>query len=159
MQKKEEEQEKKEKGYFQEAEEFYKKYLPAGKTNASASIRKEPIPDTFIRAAIKALQPVQRYNRLKEEGKIVESRCAIGDLVYEVQEAANRIQMYAVTRIEYGKEGIWYGWTIRGENSCYGSVFGFPEKSIGQTVFLTLKDAQNVLDKNKEKKTKQEAKQ
>ena len=85
------------------------------------------------------------YEDLEEQGKLLKLPCAVGDMVYEVQELRKRIQAYTIIAIHISNCGNLYGWELKDGKGVYSNVNGFSEYAVGKTVFLTKEEAEAAL--------------
>ena len=91
---------------------------------------------------LKLAEKLKYYEDLAEQGRLIELPCAVGDIVYEVQEIRKRIQEYTVISIHYSYSSILIGWEIKDGNGIYSNLNGFEASAIGKTVFLTKEEAE-----------------
>lgn len=85
------------------------------------------------------------YEDLKEQGKLIELPCAVGDTVYEVQEIRKRIQEYTVISVHNSHCSTLFGWELKDGKGVYSNLNGFEKSAIGKTVFLTREEAEAAL--------------
>ncbi len=91
------------------------------------------------------LEELKSYKDLEEQGKLLKLPCAVGDMVYEIQELRKRVQAYTIIAVHVSNCGNLYGWELKDGKGVYSNVNGFSESAIGKTVFLTHEEAEVAL--------------
>lgn len=91
------------------------------------------------------IKKLSEYEYLEEQGKLLKLPCAVGDTVYEVQDAYKRIQEYIVTVIHISNHANRYNWELKDGRGIYSSILGFDEYAFGKTVFLSREEAEAAL--------------
>lgn len=79
-----------------------------------------------------------RYRELKEQGRLIELPCAVGDTVYVP--LSDKVQECKVVRFEIGQYA-----TIVLEMTMFHITFGVLDRAFGKTVFLSKDAAEAVL--------------
>lgn len=78
------------------------------------------------------------------DGFLFRPKCRPGDIVYEVNAQRNLISEYEVTCIKYGMgKRLHYLWSLR--DGIYSERDGFYDKDYGVNVFMSRREAENVL--------------
>ena len=92
-----------------------------------------------------ALDKLKEYQRLEEQGLLLELPCKIGDTVYSI--TRDFISEYTVEGLRIFKNSIQYYWKCT--KGIYHNVTGFADFEIGKTVFLSEQQAKEALEKMK----------
>ena len=95
-----------------------------------------------LRMAISALEEIQQYRQLKEQGKILILPCPIGTTVYDIKWWDEKEESVVVGGNRYFRR-------IRKHKISKSSFSYFDIDSFGETVFLTKEEAEAALEKMK----------
>lgn len=104
-----------------------------------------------IKIAISAMQELQQYMELEEQGRLLKLPCAVGDTVYTNLSATGwylrkKNRPYAVKIVFIGINGADNLMNVVHEN---GNMTQFLFSEIGKTVFLTREAAEKALEEMK----------
>lgn len=104
-----------------------------------------------IKIAISAMQELQQYMELEEQGRLLKLPCAVGDTVYTNLSATGwylrkKNRPYAVKIVFIGINGADNLMNVVYEN---GNMTQFLFSEIGKTVFLTREAAEKALEEMK----------
>lgn len=104
-----------------------------------------------IKIAISAMQELQQYMELEEQGRLLKLPCAVGDTVYTNLSATGwylrkKNRPYAVKIVFIGINGANNLMNVVYEN---GNMTQFLFSEIGKTVFLTREAAEKALEEMK----------
>lgn len=88
------------------------------------------------------------YEDLEEQGLLIRLPCKIGDTVYEPRPDRGFISEYIITSAEIYNYGIFFHWELK--KGIYSNLRGFQYDRIGETVFLTCKEAEQKLKEKEE---------
>jgi len=87
---------------------------------------------------------LNHFKTLKEQGRLIELPCKIGDTVYEPRSDRNMISEYEIQKIIIGIYGpSFFKWNLI--SGIYSNIGGFPVSSLGKLVFLTREEAEKKL--------------
>lgn len=89
------------------------------------------------------IKELQKYRRLNMEKRLIKLPLKVGDIVYEANINRNIISSYKVTSIVIMSDSRYYNWEL--VSGIYSNLNGFNELEIGEVVFLTEKEAEEVL--------------
>lgn len=90
-------------------------------------------------------QRLKHYEDLEEQGKLLKTPCAVGDMVYTILPHDSHFTVAQINKIEIKS-------TIYGKMCCFiepvakrGHLYRFFENDFGKTVFLTREEAEAAL--------------
>lgn len=118
-----------------------------------------PVPELYLMAVqenipqenwnnyiIKKLsEKLARLEDLQDQWRLPELPCAVGDKLYEPRPDREIITEYRVISITYSGNGWHVGWLPN--SGIYSNLDGVSADKIGKTVFLTLKEAEEALER------------
>lgn len=111
----------------------------------------DPDADDNLATICYALQEMEKYEDLEEQGRLLKLPCAVGEIVYRIEEAdcenclEERPEIYGKCTYKIGE--------FCGYEEIIGTIFDLDMFSkIGETVFSTHEEAEAALKKMEEKK-------
>lgn len=94
---------------------------------------------------LRMAEKLDKYEDLEEKGRLIKLPCAVGDTVYEVQDFRKRIQPYVIIAVHISNCGNQYEWDLKDGKGIFSNVSGFSEYDLGESVFLSLEEAEATL--------------
>lgn len=94
------------------------------------------------------IEELCRLEELKEQGRLLELPCAVGDAVYEINRMRNIVSEFKIKGFSISKWGIFVKWVLC--NGIYNNLYGFNDSEIGKTVFLTREEAEEALERRQQ---------
>lgn len=109
----------------------------------------EPTPHyTNCEEGYCVMEKLLNYEKLEENGHLLQLPCIIGDTVFEVQEIRKRIQPMIITAIHIEhNNSLFFDWKLKNSEGVYQNIKGFSNYQIGRDVFLTREEAEEKLKK------------
>lgn len=111
-------------------------------------IQKRTMSDIpYDNALLMALEEIKEYRQLKEDGRLIELPCAVGDMVYRVNKGSinHPIMPMGVTEVVIKNTEVNTFNSIKCKGVLYGGELEYKFSEIGETVFLTKEDAEKKL--------------
>jgi len=87
------------------------------------------------------IEKLARYEEDEEHGLLVRLPCKVGDTVYTP--TRNFVSELIIAKVILYRDTVFFGWNLI--SGIYPNLHGFPEREIGESVFLTREEAEKKL--------------